>query len=226
MLQESLYAFSRTLIRTFAGLALRFDLQRQAGLPAGPKLFAANHPSATDPFLIHLVSREQMHVMITRKAFRTPVFGTFLHKVGEIPVAGLGEQALEEARQALKEGDSVGIFPEGLISPADGGFMPPRSGAARLALSTGVPVVPVGIALQRDRCTKIISHIDGEDMEARWCLRGPYTVTVGEPVRFEGDPENRKRLREVSESIMERIRLLAYESECRLAGWKLAASCT
>jgi 1-acyl-sn-glycerol-3-phosphate acyltransferase len=110
-----------------------------------------------------------------------------------------------------------------MFSPREGGFQRPRAGAARLALSAGVPVVPVGIALRRDRYQMISARIDGEALDGRWYLRGPYAVTVGEPVRFDGNPEDRSRLREVSEEIMERIRLLTYESERRLAGRELAA---
>ncbi len=146
MIQVFLYIASLTFVRLFALVMLRYDLRRQSSLPKGPMIFVANHPSATDPFLIHLISRKQLNVMITAKAFSVPVFGWFLNKVQEIPVPlKEGSAALEQARQHIGKGRSVAIFIEGHISPEQGGFLPPRSGAARLALSTGAPVVPVGI---------------------------------------------------------------------------------
>ena len=226
MFQEFLYLTSWAFVRIFALVMLRFDIHRHSDLPSGPMIFVANHPSATDPFLIHMISRKQLNVLITAKAFSVPIFGWFLHKVQEIPVPlKQGSAALEQARQHLDKGRSVAIFIEGRISPLEGGFLPPRSGAARLALSTGAPVVPVGIFLRRDRCQNIRSRITGgEPSEARWYLRGPYAITVGQPTHFEGDAEDREHVRCISETIMERIRHLAHESEGRIHGRNLSSS--
>lgn len=226
MFQQVLYTTSWAFIRMFALLMLRFDIHRHSNLPSGPMIFVANHPSATDPFLIHMISRKQLNVLITAKAFSVPIFGWFLHKVQEIPVPlEQGSAALEQARQHLGKGRSVAIFIEGRISPLEGGFLPPRSGAARLALRSGAPVVPVGIFLRRDRCQNIRSRIaGGVPSEARWYLRGPYAITVGQPTHFEGDAEDREHVRRISETIMERIRHLAHESERRTHGQKLVSS--
>ena len=162
MFQVFLYVASLTFVRFFALVMLRLDVRRQANLPSRPMIFVANHPSATDPFLIHMISPNQLNVMITAKAFKVPVFGWFLRNVQEIPVPlTQGSAALEQASQHLEKGRSVAIFIEGQISPVEGGFLPPRSGAARLALSTGAPVVPVGIFLHRERCHNIRSRIAG-----------------------------------------------------------------
>ena len=160
--------------------------------------------------------------MITAKAFKVPVFGWFLRKVQEIPVPlTQGSTALEEAQRQIGKGRSVAIFIEGHISPLEGGFLPPRSGAARLALSTGIPIVPVGISLRREHCKNIRSRIAGGiPSEARWYLHGPYAITVGEPALFEGDVEDHAHVNRVSESIMEKIRALAHESDGRLQGWE------
>ncbi len=226
MFQEFLYSMSMAFVRVFALVMLRFDIHRHSNMPSGPVIFVANHPSATDGFLIHMVSQEPLNVLVTAKAFTVPIFGWFLHKVQEIPVPlKQGSAALEQARQHLEKGRSVAIFIEGHISPPEGGFLPPRSGAAVLALNSGAPVVPVGIFLHRDRCHNIRSRITGGELsEARWYLRGPYAVTVGQPTHYEGDAEDREHVRRISETIMERIRHLAYESERRTHGRKLSSS--
>jgi 1-acyl-sn-glycerol-3-phosphate acyltransferase len=210
----------------FALVMLRLDIRRHGNLPSGPMIFVANHPSATDPFLIHMISRKRLNVLITAKAFSVPVFGWFLHRVQEIPVPlKQGSAALEQARRHIEEGRSVAIFIEGQISPLEGGFLPPRSGAARLALSTGAPVVPVGIFLHRERCHTIRSRIaGGVPSEARWFFRGPYAITVGQPTKFEGDAEDHENVKRISETIMEGIRRLAHESERRIHGGKLAVT--
>ncbi len=226
MFQEILYQMSLAVVRMFALVMLRFDLHRHGNLPSGPMIFVANHPSATDGFLIHMISQEKLNVLITAKAFSVPIFGWFLHKVQEIPVPlKQGSTALEQARLHLDKGRSVAIFIEGHISPPEGGFLPPRSGAAILALSTGIPVVPVGIFLHRERCHNIRSRITGGELsEARWYLRGPYAVTIGQPTHFEGNAEDREHVRRISETIMEKIRRLAYESERRTHRRKLSSS--
>ena len=226
MFQGFLYITGWAFVRVFALVMLRFDIRRHSNLPSGPMIFVANHPSATDPFLIHMISRKQLNVLITAKAFSVPIFGWFLHKVQEIPVPlTQGSAALEQARQHLDRGRSVAIFIEGHISPLEGGFLPPRSGAARLALSTGVPVVPVGIFLRRDRCRNIRSRITGgNSSEARWYLSGPYAITVGQATHFEGDAEDHEHVQHISETIMERICHLAHESEGRIRDPDLAST--
>jgi 1-acyl-sn-glycerol-3-phosphate acyltransferase len=204
-------------------LFLRTDIHWHERPPDGPKLYIANHPSATDPFLIHLLSRQPMGVLITANAFSFPLFGFFIRKAGQIPVIpGQGEAALEKARRLLEAGYSVGIFPEGKFSPQEGGFHEPRTGAARLALSTGVPVIPVGISLPREKSLKISSKLSGKPTTGYWYLRGPYSVTVGKPIRFEGSHEDKEHVQSISQNMMQWIRALAQESEQRLRRFTLA----
>jgi 1-acyl-sn-glycerol-3-phosphate acyltransferase len=222
-----LYSAGWILLWLYAGLMLKMSVQRHGKLPGGPKIFVSNHPSATDPFMIHIIGRERLNVLITAKAFNVPVFGWFLRKIREIPVPlEHGSSALEHAGRTLQNGRSVAIFIEGATSPLDGSFLAPRTGAARLALKTGAPVVPVGIDLRRDLCTCIRSRITGSQTEGNWYLRGPYAITVGEPLRFEGDIDDHKHVRNVTEAIMQQIRLLAHESRYRVQGLKPAAAST
>ncbi len=221
MISKLLYAFSRVFLQVFAAVMLRLEVKHQRPLPPGPKLFVANHPSATDPFLIHLVSREEMNVMITEKAFQVRFFGSFLRRVREIPVPLSipgGVAAVEQARTHLQQGSSVAIFIEGRISPEEGGFLPPRAGAARLALAAGVPVVPVGIYLRRNWRLNIRSGISGEQTEAYWYLHGPYIITAGKPMVFDHVAHTNQSVRLISDQIMSAVRLLAAESEERGQG--------
>jgi 1-acyl-sn-glycerol-3-phosphate acyltransferase len=216
MLTELLYAASSILIKSYARLMLKLDIHWQVSLPAGPVLFAANHPSTTDPIFIHLISSRPMSVMVASKVFSIPVLGPYMRKLQQICVTpGQGAQVLEEARQTLKSGRSVTIFPEGLISPADG-FHAPRSGVARLALESGVPVVPIGIYLNEKGCKRIPTTLEGQADVVTWYLRGPYAVTIGKPLWFSGDANDKPLVKTVAESIMENIRSLALESRQRV----------
>jgi 1-acyl-sn-glycerol-3-phosphate acyltransferase len=216
MFTELLYTASNILIKSYARLMLEMDIHWQVSLPTGPVLFAANHPSTTDPIFIHLISPRPMSVMVASKVFSIPVLGPYMRKLQQICVTpGKGAQVLEEARQTLKAGRSVTIFPEGLISPADG-FHAPRSGVAWLALECGVPVVPIGIYLSEKGCKRIPTMLEGEPDMVTWYLRGPYAVTIGRPLWFSGDANDKPLVKTVAESIMENIRALALESRQRV----------
>jgi 1-acyl-sn-glycerol-3-phosphate acyltransferase len=216
MRHRLLHTIGYHLIRAYARVVLKLDILWHEQLPPGPKLFVANHPSATDPFLIHLVSTQPMSVLISVNAFTVPILGDFLNKIEQIPVVPeQGGQALEQAVRVIKDGRSVTIFPEGDFSPQEGGFREPRTGAARLALSTGVPVIPVGIHIKREWSYRIVSGVSGKRTVGYWYLHGPYTVTVGKPLYFDGNVENRQRVADVSNSIMGQIRQLTTESEAR-----------
>jgi len=217
ILQKVFYFAAWAFLWLYATVVLRKSIHRHGDLPAGSKIFVSNHPSATDPFMIHIISRKQMNVLITAKAFAVPIFGWYLRKVREIPVPlKEGSTALNQAADYIQKGRSVAIFIEGKISPPDGSFLQPRTGAARLALASGAPVIPIGIYLRRDLCKNIRSKIDGAEAEASWYLRGPYAITIGKPMQFEGDVEDRQYVRNVTEKIMDQIRLLAEESKRRI----------
>jgi 1-acyl-sn-glycerol-3-phosphate acyltransferase len=198
---------------------LKLDVLWYAPLPAGPKLIVANHPSISDPFYLALLSLQPIKILIIDNPFSVPLFGAYLRRSGHVPVVpGNGQTAFAKARQLLEAGHSVALFPEGWVSPPEGGFNPPRTGAARLALLTGVPVVPVGIYLPRERNHVVSATINGKRTVGHWYLRGPYSVTVGQALRFEGGVNDRDHVAAVSDRIMQRIVSLAYQSERRTTG--------
>lgn len=196
---------------------LDLDVRRHAALPPGPKIIAANHPSTTDPFFVASMVGEQSFILINDLLFRVPLLGTYLRKSGHIPVrSGGGQQAVDAAVALLRQGRNVIIFPEGDLSPLEGGFCAPRTGVARLALASGAPVVPVGIHLIRERIRSVRSNVRGEIHYGRWYLRGPYNMTVGRALQFRGDPEDRPLVRQVAAAVMHHIIELAHESEIRM----------
>lgn len=195
---------------------LEMDILRHQPLPKGAKIIAANHPSTPDPFFVASVIREHTFILINNLLFQVPVLGPYLRFSGHIPVkSGAGQAAIDAALEHLAAGHTVMIFPEGDLSPAEGGFHKPRTGVARLALASGAPVIPIGIHLLRERARHIRSTVRGEVTYGRWYLSGPYKVTVGAPLYFTGDPEDRPLVRSVAETVMHHIIELARESEMR-----------
>jgi UMF1 family MFS transporter len=130
----------------------RIRLVSRPALPSGGVVVVANHRSVLDGPLLAVVGRgagRQLRMLGTAGVFTAPVLGRLLLAAGMVPVKRRSEHAraaLAGAERLLQAGEAVALFPEGRInSSPDGLPQPLRSGAARLALSTGVPVVAVGI---------------------------------------------------------------------------------
>jgi 1-acyl-sn-glycerol-3-phosphate acyltransferase len=113
----------------------------------GPFVVVANHQSMLDILLLSHLPRE-MKWVAKEALFRVPWVGWMLRMAGDIPVrrgdAESGGEALARAKGYLARGMNVMIFPEGTRS-ASGAMLPFKSGAFRLAIEAGVPVLPVAV---------------------------------------------------------------------------------
>jgi 1-acyl-sn-glycerol-3-phosphate acyltransferase len=114
----------------------------------GPYVVVSNHQSMLDVLLLSRLPRE-MKWVAKESLFRVPWVGWMFTLAGDIPVrrgdARSGSTALRKARDYLEHGMNVMIFPEGTRS-AGGALGPFKSGAFRLALEAGVPVLPVAVS--------------------------------------------------------------------------------
>ena len=122
-------------------------------VPPGPVIVAANHESMLDPPLLALVARQPLHFLAKVELWRYPPGAWLMDALGGIPIRRDRRDLLSvgRAEELLHAGESVAIFPQGTVQ---GGAW--TRGAARLALATGAPLVPVRIvgakrALSRGR---------------------------------------------------------------------------
>lgn len=216
MIEKTLYGASVPLIKTYTQVMLSMDVEQKSPFPPGAKIVAPNHPSVSDPFIMAAILGHQSYILITDIMFQVPVMGAYLRRLGHIPVKiGHGQEAMDQALEHLDAGHTIMIFPEGANSPMKGGYVKERTGVARLALASGAPVFPVGIYLQRDRLQTLKSIVSGKPTYSNWYLRGPYAITLGNPMRFSGNPEDRVGVKEIAHQIMVRIMCLASESQRR-----------
>jgi len=217
MIEELMYQISRPIVKSYTGSMLKMDVKWHEPLPKGAKIIVANHPTTTDPFFVATLASHQVFILINELLFKVPVLGEYLRRSGHIPVvAGNGKAAMDEALDRLRNGDTIVIFPEGALSPAEGGFCEPRTGAARLAIMSGVPVIPVGIHLPLERVKFIKSMVEGKVEIGRWYINGPYNMTIGRPLVFRGNVENHAYTRQVSKAIMHHIIEMAHQSRGRM----------
>lgn len=111
---------------------------------------AANHVSEADPLVVAHFLHDSGRVprfMAKASVFDVPVAGSLLHHVGQIPVYRESRDAslsLKGATDAVRAGHCVVVYPEATLT-RDPGLWPMRgkSGAARIALETGCPVIPM-----------------------------------------------------------------------------------
>jgi len=119
--------------------------------PSGGVVVVANHISNADPVVVahYLIWAGRWPRFLAKSQLWTmPVVGRIVRATGQIPVLRGTSDAvtsLAEARRALYAGECILVYPEGTITTdPDGWPMTGLPGAARLALATGVPLVPVG----------------------------------------------------------------------------------
>ena len=144
--------FSRFILHPGLRLLIKNRWQGKENIPAtGGIILAPNHLSYADWPTIALFSDGYAHrypvFMIKSPIFEVKVIGPMMYKFGQLPVyRGRGDAGLvlKQAEQALREGACVIVYPEGTASrDPDLWPMVGRTGAARLALTTGAPVVPI-----------------------------------------------------------------------------------
>jgi 1-acyl-sn-glycerol-3-phosphate acyltransferase len=137
--------------RLLAGLLYRIEIVGR--IPPIACVVVANHESLLDPPLLALASRRPLRFLAKEELWRYRPGGWLMDALGAVPVARgrAGYLAIDRAEQLIGAGEAVAIFPEGTVR---GGTW--TRGAARLALATGAPLVPVRIvgtarALSRGR---------------------------------------------------------------------------
>lgn len=166
------YPLLRLVSLPFVRLVWRTRVSGLERLPDGPFVLAANHESVLDPFVLGVVIPRHLRFLGKAELWRNPVVAWIGNGAGAIPVvrdAGdLG--AIERVTAALRAGDVVAIFPQGTV--IGGPERPWRRGAARAALASGAPIVPVCL-VNTERAVRPVSHRIGLPT---------VQVLVGEPI--------------------------------------------
>ncbi len=176
----------------------------------GPAILASNHLSYADWLFMPLTLPRRVTFVAKAEYFTAPGIKGWFQKLffsgaGQVPIdrsgASAAEGALSSAKRVLSEGDLFGIYPEGTRSH-DGRLYRGKTGVARLALETGVPVIPVAVV--------------GTDVVAPPGKKfGSITrpvVRFGTPLdfeRYEGLENDRYILRSITDEIMYEIMRLS-----------------
>jgi 1-acyl-sn-glycerol-3-phosphate acyltransferase len=132
---------------------LLYRIEIAGRVPPGPVIVAANHESLLDPPLLALAADQPLHFLAKVELWRYRPGAWLMDALGGIPIRRDRRDLVSvgRAEELLRAGESIALFPEGTVR---GGTW--TRGAARLALLTGAPLVPVRIvgtrrALSRGR---------------------------------------------------------------------------
>ena len=140
------YSIVERILRPILTAVYRVEIKGRDRIPkSGPCILAANHVSVMDGFFLGIASTRQVRFMAKSELYRWPGVRQVLLAAGAFPVdrgADAG-RAVAAGVALLEQGAVVGVFPEGTSLPDQKrGY---RRGAARLALATGAPLIPVAL---------------------------------------------------------------------------------
>jgi 1-acyl-sn-glycerol-3-phosphate acyltransferase len=172
----------------FSRVLFRLRVEGADRVPSsGSAIVAGNHVSALDGVALALATglrgRRMTRFLVAAEFFRKPWCGWALRLYRQIPIRrGESDQgALDVAIETIRGGALAGIFPEGTVNPEpEAELMRGRKGAARIALATDAPVVPVGIWGTQARWPKLGLHL-------RRPWRPVVAISYGEPIPPKGD---------------------------------------
>src|SRR6476660_3195927 len=149
-----LYTVTQRVLSPIARVIWRPVIEGRENVPlTGPVILASNHLSFIDSMVIPLVAPRRVLFLAKAEYFTgTGVRGTLSRwlftSLGSIPVerddSSTAQTSLDAALEVLRRGEAFGIYPEGTRS-RDGRLYRGRTGVAWLALTAGVPVVPVAL---------------------------------------------------------------------------------
>lgn len=203
------YRAAAALLRALMRLVTRKDWHGQEDMPAtGGFIAVSNHVTYADPLtLAHFLynSGYPPHFLAKSGLFEVPVVGRILRSLDQIPVyrgTSRAKDAVDTGMEVLRAGGVIAMFPEGTLT-RDPNLWPmaARTGAARMALETGVPVVPVAQWGAQRLLGRYSKHL-------RPFPRKMVTVVAGEPIELDdlraGDIDN-AAVKEASTRIMDTL---------------------
>ena len=161
-MKNNFYITLHFILKPFIKLLFPFSVTGVEHLPADkPVVLCVNHTNAVDPVVLAfaLPRTYRLRIMAKKQLFSIPGLNWLIRKLGAFPVDrgnnDLG--AVKISIGALREGYSLMIFPEG-TRVKEGETVEPKSGAAMIAIRSGVEMIPVYISANKRlfRKTRII----------------------------------------------------------------------
>lgn len=187
------------------------DVRGKELLPDGPKIIAMNHTPGCDPLYLPFVLKDTPHFLLQDGTFTIPFIGPLLRQTGQIPVYRGTERARETITQAcsiLRNGGTIAIFPEGR-DVEYGMRIPAKTGAVRMSLETGAPIIPLGLFAPAASLISLQFHWRGVERHGAWQFTGKSYMRFGPAWH----PNDSSDVHVETEELMSRIYSLVSEAE-------------
>lgn len=202
------WLLKRLILGPVLHLLFRPSITGKQHIPAdGPVILVSNHLAVADSIFLPLMVKRRITFVAKREYFTgTGLRGTFIRwfysGTGQVPIDrhGSSEAALDAAVGILERGGVWGIYPEGTRSP-DGRLYKGKTGAMRVAVRTGAPVIPVAM-----RGTDTVNPIG-----SRVWRPGRVSIAVGKPVNvvnFCSSPDDWQGIRVATDAMMADLQVL------------------
>lgn len=190
-------------------------------LPPGPKIIVGNHPNTTDSVVIPSIFSGRFHYIVHTDTFKIPFWGWLLSLSGHIPIGlNRGRKALDTAKDKLAKGHSIVILPEGRMT-RQGEKRVIGSGAMRLSLESGVPLIPLGFYTPPQYVHTLgLSNSSSIYKRGRYLFRSLSYVQMGQawqPSDEIAGRLNARKIRALTGNLMARIARLA--EMAKAASW-------
>lgn len=207
-----------TVLRPPLQLWFNWRLEGLDRVPSeGPLIVAGNHLSYLDPlahgYFVDKAGRRP-RFLAKQELFDKPLLRTALRGAGQVPVRrGAGDaSSLKEATRALQGGEVVVIYPEGTTTTTDPDFSPARgkTGAVRLSLATGVPILPVA--------TWGGQYVWRKDGRQSLAFGRPIWLSAGEPLDLRsrvGADADPAAVRALTDEVMDELSTLVADLRAR-----------
>lgn len=203
------------ILKFFTTPLSQVSIEGKENIPAeGGAILVINHISNLDPVIagIQIADRRPVRALAKASLFSKPVIGNVLKKMEHIPVyrnSADAAEAYKTAIERLEAGEVIAIYPEGTIPmnvDAMGEF---KTGAARLALATGVPIIPIG---QWGIHQVLPAHKNPFLPLAKAIFTKPkHVLIVGEPIPVSCDGMDSKELTALIKIEIEKLTKIAKE---------------
>jgi 1-acyl-sn-glycerol-3-phosphate acyltransferase len=185
----------------FASQGLKFEVKGEGNIPAtGGAVMAVNHTGYLDFTYAGLPPRRvkrYIRFMAKKEVFDNKISGPIMRSLKHIPVdRGAGAESYAAAVSELRKGELVGVYPEATISRSFE-IKEFKSGAARMAIEAGVPIIPTVIWGAQRVWTKGFPKRLGR-------TKTPIRIAVGEPIAPVGPPNE---LTDILHSTMQKMLL-------------------
>jgi 1-acyl-sn-glycerol-3-phosphate acyltransferase len=198
------YESMRTFFGPWLTFAFRIHTEGAQNIPGdGGALLICNHRSILDPVALMTEVDRYIHFVAGSRGFVVPTVKTLYHMTGMVKLSMKGGSStgrgLDEAVQLMRDGEIVGIFPEGIES-----FMRPdkaskisyfRTGFARMALEAGVPIIPAAVvpteevklpAVTSKIINSALDHPAAREGSMKFMFYKRMLVRIGRPIDLSG----------------------------------------